>query len=60
MVAVYETTVRRWRGLQDPAYEAARSGRGARLRELRRRVIESGEPLMSLEEIMRFLGREPG
>lgn len=46
-----------WRRLLDPAYEPARTERGRRLRELRRRVVESGEELLSLDEIRRFLGR---
>lgn len=59
LTAARERAIRRWRQLLDPAYQPARSEHGRRLRELRRRVIESGEPLMSFEEIMRFLQRDP-
>ncbi|GBD41482.1 hypothetical protein HRbin39_00864 [bacterium HR39] len=49
-----------WRLLEDPAYMPARTERGRRLRELRRRVIESGEPLLDLDGILRLLGRNTG
>jgi hypothetical protein len=35
----------------DPAYEPARTPLGADLRRLRAEIIESGEPLLSWEEI---------
>lgn len=59
LTATREGTITHWRQLLDPAYQPARTKRGERLRELRRRVIGSGEPLMGLEEIMRFLERDP-
>ncbi len=46
-----------WRRVVDPAYEADPTERGRRLRAARRRVVESGEPLLGLEEILQLLGR---
>ncbi len=59
LTATREGAIAHWQQLLDPAYQPARTERGERLRELRRRVIESGEPHMGLEEIMRFLERDP-
>ncbi len=50
-------TVARWHDLFDPAFQPAKTERGKRLRALRRRVLESGEPLLDIDEINRFLGR---
>ena len=48
-----------WRELQtqrigDPAYEPARTPLGAELRLSRARIVESGEPLLSWEDIERI------
>jgi len=44
----------------DPAYEPAQTPLGAELRRLRAKIIESGEPLLSWEEIEKEVAERRG
>jgi len=44
----------------DPAYGKARTALGAKLRRLRRRIIESGEPLLTAAQIRREVAERRG
>ena len=60
-----ENTEAEWRELWrqrigDPAYEPARTSLGAELRRLRARIIESGERLMSWEDIEKEVAERRG
>ena len=45
---------------RDPAYEPARTPLGAELRRLRAKIIESGEPLLSWEDIEKEVAERRG
>jgi hypothetical protein len=44
----------------DPAYEPSRTPLGAELRRIRRRIIESGEPLLTAAQIRREVAERRG
>jgi hypothetical protein len=44
----------------EPAYNKARTPLGAKLRRIRRRIIESGEPLLTREQVRREVAKRRG